>query len=73
MRAEDRRAQVHDCPGCEAPGVPQHQLSCKPCWFRLPSPLRNAVNGAYRQRATNPTAHRAALGAAMRWYRENPA
>lgn len=64
--------RIHTCPGCDAPGVPHHQLACKPCWFRLPSPLRNAVNGSYRQRSSNPTPHRAALSAAMRWYRANP-
>lgn len=62
----------HGCPGDCGAMVPRHQLSCKPCWFRLPSPLRNAVNNAYRHRASNPTPHRAALAAAMRWYRENP-
>jgi hypothetical protein len=61
----------HTCPGCDAAGVPQHQLSCKPCWFRLPEALRRAINGAWRRRAAEPAAHRAALGAAVRWYREN--
>jgi hypothetical protein len=63
----------HECPGGCGAEVPQHHLACKPCWFRLPGPLRNAINGAYRHRATNPAGHRAALGAAMRWYRANPA
>jgi hypothetical protein len=63
---------THTCPGCKAPNVPQHQLSCKPCWFRLPAPLRAATNAAYHRRLANPAPHRAALAAAMRWYRENP-
>lgn len=63
---------MHGCPGDCGALVPRRQLACKPCWFRLPAPLRNAINLAYRHRQQNPTAHRAALGAAMRWYRANP-
>jgi hypothetical protein len=62
---------THGCPGCGAP-VARHQLACKPDWYRLPKPLRDAINSAYRHRERNPAAHRAALGAAMRWYRANP-
>lgn len=63
---------THGCPGDCGARVLRHQLSCKPCWFRLPLPFRDAINSAYRHRAQNPAAHRAALGAAMRWYRANP-
>ena len=72
----------HPCPGCGGPGVPQHQLACKPCWLRLPQQLRDAVNGSYRAkssarlpnvRSAAVQAHRRALAAAMAWYRENPA
>lgn len=70
----------HDCPGCGKPGVPQSQLACKPCWFKLPLDLRNAINGSYRARtnARLPNtrsaavrAHRQALANAMAWYRGN--
>ena len=73
---------THPCPGCQTPGVPRHQLACKPCWFRLPQDLRDAVNGTYRAKsyAKRPetrsravVAHRQALAAAMTWYRANPA
>lgn len=64
---------THGCPGDCGARVPRHQLACKPCWYRLPKPLRDAVNGAYRHRQQNPAAHRSALAAAMDWYRRNPA
>jgi hypothetical protein len=73
-------ALPHACPGCGALGVPQQQLACKPCWFRLPHDLRNAVNGTYRAkssarlpntRSAAVVAHRQALAAAMTWYRDN--
>jgi hypothetical protein len=63
----------HPCPGCQAPGVPHSQLACKPCWWRLPKHLRDAVNSGYRVRVRNPRIHREALAAALAWYRDNPA
>lgn len=63
---------THGCPGDCGAQVPKHQLACKPCWYRLPKPLRDAISSAWRHRQQNPAAHRAALGAAMRWYRANP-
>lgn len=76
-------ADTHDCPGGCGAQVPQHQMACKPCWFRLPVDLRNAVNGTFRarQRTTGRrpdvhsaavAAHRKALVAAFQWYREHP-
>lgn len=66
------RQTTHACPGgCDAQ-VPRHQLACKPCWFRLPADLRNAVNGTFYHRQADPRAHRAALVAATTWYREHP-
>ncbi|HEX8112052.1 MAG TPA: hypothetical protein VF516_30175 [Kofleriaceae bacterium] len=75
MPATDRPATApsfHDCPGCGAAGVPQHQLACKPCWFRLPERMRDAINHAFRHRLSNPRAHRQAIVRAMTWYRINP-
>lgn len=72
----------HPCPSCGVPGVPAHQLACKPCWFRLPQAIRDAVNGSYRAktyakrpntRSAAVAAHRRALADAMAWYRDNPA
>lgn len=62
----------HDCPGRCGSRVPQHQLACKPCWSRLPRPLRDNVSSAYRIRMRKPSAHREALVAALAWYRTNP-
>ncbi len=72
----------HPCPGCQASGVPHHQLACEPCLFRLPQDLRNAVDGTWRaksyakrpeSRSAAVVAHRRAIAAAMQWYRDNPA
>ncbi len=63
---------THGCPGDCGARVQRSQLACKPCWFRLPQAYRNAISSAYKRRSQHPTAHRAALAAAMRWYREHP-
>ena len=64
---------THDCPGGCGAQVPHHQLACKPCWFRLPKPLRDDVNIGYRRRATDAAvSHRRALRDAFAWYRGNP-
>ena len=60
---------AHACPGCRTPGIPYELLACKPCWFRLPATYRNALNAAHRK---GGPAHRAALQAALTWYRNNP-
>jgi hypothetical protein len=64
--------QTHPCPGGCRAEIPHHQLSCKPCWFRLPKPLRDDVNSAYRKRRAEPLGHARAVSAASRWYRANP-
>lgn len=63
---------THACPGLCGARVPRSHLSCKPCWFRLPKPLRDDVNAANRVRRSDPMRHMRALAAASRWYRENP-
>lgn len=63
---------THECPGGCGLQVARHMLSCKPCWYRLPAPLRDDVNFAYRHRSANPGEHRKALTAAFAWYRDNP-
>ena len=62
---------THSCPGGCGLQVPQHQLSCKRCWFTLPKPMRDDINAAYRQRAADPVAHRRLVVAALSWYRDN--
>lgn len=70
---------THGCPGCGTQ-VRHSMLACKPCWWRLPAALREAVNGAWRQRrmargtgakaeATAVHAHRLAVADACEWYR----
>ena len=63
---------THGCPGDCGAQVAHHQLACRRCWYRLPQVLREDVTNAYRRRADNPAAHRAALLAASQWYRANP-
>lgn len=54
---------AHDCPatGCTR-RVARHQLMCRPHWYMVPKPLRDAVYDAYGNglRAGSP-AHRAAV------------
>jgi hypothetical protein len=64
--------ETHSCPGGCGARVPHHQFSCKPCWFRLPKPYRDAIDNGYRQRRTSPLPHRQAMRAAVLWYRDNP-
>jgi hypothetical protein len=66
--------RTHPCPGKCGADVPQHQLACKPCWFRLPKPLRDGVNDAYRnKRRDGALPHLRAVSKAYGWYRANPA
>lgn len=66
--------EPHPCPGKCGAQVPHHQLACKPCWARLPKPLRDDVNDAYRNRRRDGAMpHLRAVSAAYGWYRANPA
>jgi hypothetical protein len=60
---------THTCPSCKKRQVKQHQLACRPCWYRLPNALRQRLNNAFHN---NPTDHPAALSACLDWYRDNP-
>lgn len=66
----------HRCPGCGVL-VPHRMLACKTDWWRLPAPQRDRVTATYAQRRRQPTdpakirAHREALQAALKWYRDN--
>lgn len=74
MTAEQR----HGCPGDCGETVARHQLACRRCWFRLPKPLRDRIDGAYRARRSAPfdaariRAHRQLLVEATTWYRDHP-
>ena len=58
---------THTCPGkgCQIQ-VPRHQLACRSCWFKVPAPLRRAINETYRNRSKNPDAHSANIREAIR-------
>lgn len=62
----------HGCPGC-GEMVPRRLLSCRICWARLPEPLRDKVNHAYKMRQSAPLTHLRAIAEASQWYRDNPA
>lgn len=64
---------THTCPGgCGQANIPHGRLACPADWKRLPVELRTAIWEAYRQRAANPAAHRAAVADAIDWYQRNP-
>lgn len=63
---------MHDCPGGCGAEVEHDKLSCRQCWFRLPRPLRKAINAAWQAVDVDPAPHRAALASARRWYERNP-
>jgi hypothetical protein len=60
---------MHDCPGGCGERVIYARLTCIRCWARLPQPLRDDVNRAYRQRGRNPVRHLRAVSAALNWYK----
>lgn len=59
----------HRCPGGCSRYVPQRQVACRSCWYRLPLDLRRPITATYQR---DPEAHLDALLDALRWYRENP-
>jgi hypothetical protein len=63
----------HNCPGCDSPGVPVDRLSCRTCWYRLPTNLRQWLNSAYHNKGPGTIQHRRALAACLEWFRDNPA
>lgn len=62
---------THACPGRCGAQVPYAQLACKPCWVRLPKPLKDDINAAYLRRRHEPLAHLRAVQAARDWYQAN--
>lgn len=64
----------HACPkpGCPAV-VPVHMLACRPHWYAIPRPLRDAIWRAWRSGAgAGSAAHRAAITAAIDWLEAQP-
>jgi len=64
--AEHEFDDTHECPanGCTA-RVPYHQLACRPHWYRIPKPFRDAVWRTYQQEGQGSPAHTAAIRAAV--------
>ena len=61
---------THACPGGRGAQVARHMYACKPCWFRLPRNLRDAISNAWL-RGDYP-AHRIAMADAAQWYADHP-
>lgn len=62
-------ADTHPCPGpgCDVTDVPDRMLMCRAHWYKVPKPLRDAVNRGYASGAGVGTAElRAAQLAAIR-------
>ena len=57
---------THRCPapGCQVK-VPVEQLACKPHWYSIPKPLRDAVWHTYRHEGPGSQPHAAAIDAAI--------
>lgn len=54
--------------------VPHHHFACPADWSRLPAEHRQAILAGYRARhRDDEVAHWEAMGAAIQWYRDNPA
>ena len=58
-----------DAPGCSAERKPK-QLMCRPCWFRTPKPLRDAISVSWREGRIREWS--ANCLEARRWHRDNP-
>lgn len=57
---------THDCPcGCGRQVAHSH-YACRPGWYRLPFPLRQAISATYGR---DRLAHAEAMKAADDWYR----
>lgn len=61
--------KLHACPGNCGTRVPSRHVACRPCWFRLPAELRDAIHTNYRR---DPAKHRQALKDAIQRYQANP-
>lgn len=67
----------HACPGGCGRLVAFGRYACRPCWDRLPKPLRVAIVTAWSRRnmgdlTAAATAHRSAMHEAKRWFVANP-
>lgn len=59
--------QPHNCPVCDAPGVPYERLMCFKCWTRVPSYLQRRLNSTWNDGAGAGTEeHEAAMADCLR-------
>lgn len=64
----------HQCPApkCPVTTVADGALACRTHWWKIPEPLRHAVNQAWDQgRGKFTPAHRRAMAEAVRWLKDN--
>jgi branched-subunit amino acid aminotransferase/4-amino-4-deoxychorismate lyase len=59
----------HTCPGCRTKRIPDRVLTCAPCWYELPAPIRSAIVSTARLSILAPK-RRAALQGAFDFWRE---
>ena len=62
----------HVCPGCGLVRVPNTELACAACWFRLPIEIRSVITRTHRFARQQPMPWRRAVARALAWYREHP-
>jgi hypothetical protein len=60
--------RTHECPGGCGARVERHRYACRPCWYRLPAPHRDAI----RRNRRHNEGHALALHAASIWFAEHP-
>jgi hypothetical protein len=59
--------QPHNCPVCDATGVPYEKLMCFRCWTKVPSPLQRRLYATWRDGAGAGSAeHEAAMADCLR-------
>lgn len=56
---------THDCPGGCKKQVAFELFACRPCWYRLPYAMRQAINRTYGK---DMAGHATAMQAARDWY-----
>lgn len=61
---------THACPGGCGTQVDRTRYACRPCWFRVPKDMRQAIYAAWH--ASDHSAHRAAMADAKVWLDAHP-
>lgn len=63
---------THECPGGCGVQVRFDMFACREDWYRLPLPLRKAINFWWPRHRSFPTKYEDARTKALAWYRQNP-